>query len=160
MFSFSVAHAIPAVIMQTYAYLGSEGKSSAIPFISIAASIFTVAYCTVIIGFDYDLEPARRAYAPRFYGYIPSSAKGRLTVFLSMFVFSSCHIIMKVLGIALFARVEVSYVYIYLGGDMLLYFLWKGFRSDLRYWLRLDGAISWVGSFVVRFMIKLFVDFT
>ncbi len=47
-----------------------------------------------------------------------------------------------------------------LGGDQVLFLSLKFARNDLRYWLKLDGALSWSVSILFRFFAKLMVDFT
>jgi hypothetical protein len=43
---------------------------------------------------------------------------------------------------------------------MIFFMLFKLARNDLRYWLNLQGALSWVVSVIMRFFTKLMVDFT
>ena len=44
--------------------------------------------------------------------------------------------------------------------DLGLFFIYKIARNDLRYWLNIEGLLSWVTTMVVRLVIKLVVDFT
>ena len=69
---------------------------------------------------------------------------------------------MRIIGIALFALVGTSYVAIFVSADIVFFFLFKACRAggDLRYWLRLDGALSWIATFIARFLAKVLVDFT
>ena len=154
-----VAQAIPAATLQTYSFLLSESTSS-LPLMSIAMSILAISYATTLFCFDFDLDPERRAQAPKFYGFVPSNSRSRLAVMLTMFTFSVCHITMKILGVALLATVSAFYLFIFLLGDMVMYLLYKAWRQDLRYWLRLEGALSWLASFLFRFFIKILVDYT
>ena len=43
---------------------------------------------------------------------------------------------------------------------MSLFFLYKLARGDLRYWLNVQGALSWIATFVARISVKIIVDFT
>jgi hypothetical protein len=77
-----------------------------------------------------------------------------------MLLFTACHVGVRLLGIALLAVVGPMVTAAVLGGDMLFFLLFKLARDDLRYWLKLDGVLSWVVSIVARFFYKLMVDFT
>ena len=110
--------------------------------------------------FNFDLNPEYRVQVPNFYGYIPSDGRARLVVMISMFFFSACHITMKLIGVGLLATISATYVGVFLGGDMLVYFCYKIGRHDLRYWLRVDGALSWIVSITLRVFVKVIVDFS
>ena len=110
---------------------------------------------STIICFDFDLNPESRFATPTFYGYVPSDRRSSSLVFTTMFIFSVCHITIKILGVALLATIGTSFVAIFLGSDMLLFLCIKISRQDLRYYLRFDGIISWVVSLCVRFLSKL-----
>ena len=128
---------------------------------SIIISIATIAFGSTTICFDFDLDPDRRIHTPGFYGYVPSnSRRRRALVFYSMFLFSACHIALRLLGIAFLAGFSSVVTAAVLGGDVLLFFLLKLARNDLRYWLKLDGSLSWIFSFAERIFTKVMVDFT
>ena len=107
-----------------------------------------------------DLDPVRRAHTPDFYGYVPNTSGRRTVVFLSMLFFTACHVGVRLLGIALLAVVSPIITAAVLGGDVLFLLLFKLGRDDFRYWLKLDGVLSWVTSFLVRFIMKIMADFT
>ena len=127
---------------------------------SIIISIATVALGTTTICFDFDLDPERRAHTPDFYGYVPNSSSGRVNVVISMFMFTTCHILIRVLGVAILAAVSPAITAAILGGDLLFFLLFKLARNDFRYWVKLDGAMSWIASMFARIVEKLMVDFT
>ena len=77
-----------------------------------------------------------------------------------MLFFTACHVGVRLLGIALLAVVNPMTTAVVLGADMLFFLLFKLARNDLRYWVKLDGVLSWVASVLVRFFLKLMVDFT
>ena len=91
---------------------------------------------------------------------MPNSAQKRLVATLAMFFFTLCHLSLKLLGIAVLSLVHPLYVAVFLGGDLLFYLLLKLARNDLRYWMNIEGPMSWVVSIVFRAFTKLFVDFT
>ena len=112
------------------------------------------------MSFDMDLDPVRRAHTPDFYGYVPSSSGKRTVVLVSMFLFTACHVGVRLLGVSLLAVVSPIKAAAVLGGDALFFFLFKLARDDFRYWLTLDGVLSWVASFLVRIVMKIMSDFT
>ena len=150
---------MPAAVLQTYAYLLSD-RTTYLPLVSIATSVLTIAYGTTVICFDFDLDPARRVHSPIFYGYIPRSSGSRFAVFLAMFLFTAMHVMLKVLGVALLGVAGASYVLIFLGGDILFFYLQKLLRGDLRIFSRADGVLSWISSLIMRLTSKLLGNFT
>jgi hypothetical protein len=127
---------------------------------SIVVSVATISLGSTTICFDFDLDPGRRVHTPDFYGYVPNSSRKRTVVFYSMFFFTACHVALRLLGIALLAAVSPLITAAVLGGDMLFFFLFKLARNDLRYWVSLPGAMSWIVSVFVRLVTKMMVDFT
>ena len=145
--------------MQIYAVLLS-GNLSASAVISISASISTIALGSTTLCFDFDCDPERRAHTPDYYGYVPNNSGSRTVVFFTMFMFTACHVGVRLIGIALLAVVSPMIAAAVLGGDVLFSMLFKLARNDLRYWLPLEGGLSWVVSLVIRIITKLMVDFT
>ena len=76
-----------------------------------------------------------------------------------MTIMTASHVLMKVLACALMLRLSSVWVMIYLGGDMSLYFIYKALRRDTRYWLPLNGILSWIATVLSRLVIKVIVDF-
>ena len=64
---------------------------------SIVVSIATIAFGSTTICFDFDLNPEYRIHTPGFYGYVPSNSDRRALVFYSMFLFSACHVALRLL---------------------------------------------------------------
>ena len=159
-----VAESIPSALVQLYAVLSRSGnagkKVSPASIISIIVSLATISLATTTSSFDMDLAPDKRTHTPDFYGYIPSNGGQRTVLFASMFLFTACHVGIRLLGIALLAVVDPGITAAILGGDMLFFMLFKLARDDFRYWIHFDGMLSWVMSFVVRLFTKLMVDFT
>ena len=70
------------------------------------------------------------------------------------------NVLMKVLACSLMLRISKSVFFLYMGGDMAIYFLYKLVRGDLRYWINLHGFASFLASFLVRMIGKTVCDFT
>ena len=83
-----------------------------------------------------------------------------MLVFIFMTFMSASHLLLKALSVALLIRTSRMILFLYAGGDMTLYFIFKILRGDLRYWIRLDGLLGWLGTVMIRFVIKTIVDFT
>ena len=154
-----MVEAIPAAILKTYA-LGQSNQFSILALLSIVVSICTISFSTTSMFFDIDLSPERRNSAPYFYGYIPSTSGARFSIFLLMFCLSACHIAIRTLGISLLASAGTTYICAFLGGDMIFYLLLKLARDEFRYWIKLNGMISWVASVLLRIGMKILVDAT
>ena len=45
-------------------------------------------------------------------------------------------------------------------GEMMLYLAWKVLRKDFMYWVRVEGLLGVIVSFVERIIIKVIVDFS
>ncbi len=154
-----VAEAIPSSLVQLYAML-LTGSSSVSSLVSVIVSVATISFSTVTMCFDFDLHPDRRMYSSDFYGYVPSSSGLRAVVFYSMFIFTACNVSVRLLGIAILAVISPVITGAIVGGDVVFFLAIKAARGDLRYWLNIDGILSWIVSFVIRIFAKLMVDFT
>ena len=125
---------------------------------SIIVSAGCIAFSSSTISMDKDTDPNKRLIAPNFYGYFPD--KNRMMVFILMNMMTTGHVLMKVLACSLMLRLSAIWFWIYLSVDTGLYLLYKLVRGDLRYWLTLRGAISWIATFITRIVSKIIVDFT
>jgi len=71
-----------------------------------------------------------------------------------MIMISSLMIFLKCLFIVFLGSLDSLYPIFYLVGDMLLYLGIKIAREDFIYWLPLEGLISLLMSFLMRFVSK------
>jgi hypothetical protein len=69
-------------------------------------------------------------------------------------------LLLRSLSIALLAMVGGQWVLYYVTADMGLYFMYKLLRRDAWHWVPLEGAASVLQSFLLRFFVKILVDFT
>jgi len=86
--------------------------------------------------------------------------RNRNTVFVLMMLMTGAHVLMKVLACGLLLRINQNWFIIYMSGDMTIFFVFKMLRDDLRYWLLLDGSLSWIVTFLSRVLIKTITDVT
>jgi len=151
------SESIPSSILQTFAMLGGDGVSKT-AVSSIVVSAMAIAFASATISNDLDTDPERRKLVPEFYGYMPN--KNRLLVFFLMMIMTSAHVLMKILACSLMLRLNQVWFALYLAGDMCIYFLFKIVRGDFRYFLNLSEILSWIGSFLIRSIVKIITDFT
>ena len=151
------AESIPSSVLQMYALLGSDNVS-AIAVGSIVSSAMAISFASTTMSVDTDCDPSKRLLAPKSYGYVPDM--NRLLVFLVMAMTTTFQVLMKLLACSLMLRWSILWFFLYAGGDMSLYFLYKIVRGDLRYWFSLPNAMSWITSFIVRMAVKTICYFT
>ena len=65
---------------------------------------------------------------------------------------------MKILACSLMMRLNQVWFMGYVGGDTSIYLLYKIVRGDLRYFLKLDGILSWIVSVFIRIIVKVVTD--
>jgi hypothetical protein len=96
-----------------------------------------------------------------FYGYIPSNVKGKVKVFASLYFLSAFNLLTRSFACVLFyIKGGISEVATLLGAELLIYFVIKGLRRDLWYWAPVYGGFGVFVSWLVRWMIKVLVDWT
>ena len=78
-----------------------------------------------------------------------------------MMMMSAIHNLSRSVGCALLAASGGRYLVLsYSVGEMLLYLAWKGLRRDFMYWVRVEGVLGIIISFIERVMVKVIVDFS
>jgi hypothetical protein len=78
-----------------------------------------------------------------------------------MVVNSALLLLVRSVSLSLFAMAGGGqWVLAYLAGDMGLFFAYKLLRRDFWHWVPLEGAESVVESVLLRFIVKVLVDFT
>lgn len=123
-----VAEAIPAAILQTYAFL-NDGSGGTAAVFSILISSSATAYMSSIISFDFDCDPENRSSYGEFYGYVPDSSSSRSLTFGAMMVYSACTNLTRVIGSALLLTYSSMLFISVLGFDMFLFFVYKVSRA-------------------------------
>ncbi|GMH76642.1 hypothetical protein TrLO_g9456 [Triparma laevis f. longispina] len=154
-----VAEAIPAAILQTYAFL-NDGSGGTAAVFSILISSSATAYMSSIISFDFDCDPENRSSYGEFYGYVPDSSSSRSLTFGAMMVYSACTNLTRVIGSALLLTYSSMLFIFVLGFDMFLFFVYKAVRQDLTHWIPSSGVWKVVTTMTARFATKLISDYT
>ena len=156
-----VAEAIPGTLIQLAAILTSKSKPTTSALFSFAFCIFTSAFTSTIMSWDWDLNKWNRKHSPWFYGYIPSNPKGKFRVFVSLFSLSSFNLLTRSFACVLFYKKGgFSIVAKLLGAELFTYLVVKGLRRDLRYWMPVYGVGGALLSFMIRWIVKVIVDWT
>ena len=77
-----------------------------------------------------------------------------------MTLISACHNLSRSVGCALLAASGGVSVLSFVGGEMLLYLVWKVLRNDFLYWVPIDGLLGGLLSLFARVLGKVIVDFS
>jgi hypothetical protein len=154
------AEAIPGVIIQLMAIATNDKDVGTSAWLSVAVSAITTGFASATISYDWDTDPAKREYAPDFYGYIPAKASKRTVVFVSMLLLSAGMLLIRCTTIVLLGLMGGSWAFLYIGADLGLYLLVKILRGDFWYWMPLGGKAEIVSSIFSRAIIKIITDFT
>jgi len=114
-----------------------------------------------MIAFDKDVDVADKKNQSKFYGLIPDDHNARGTCFALMTMISAVHNLSRSIGTALLAASgDGMLVAYFVGGEMVLFLLFKILRGDYFYWLQFDPLMSFVGSFFERTLLKVITDFS
>ena len=152
---------IPGCVLQVFVLITKTGVSGAGPIMSIGISALTTGFASAIIAFDKDADAKGREINPRFYGFIPNDHGLRSRCFMLMTLMSACHNLSRSVGCALLAASGgKTMVLSFIGGEMMLYLVWKVFRRDFIAWFPVDGAFGALLSLVYRVIVKVIADFS
>jgi len=79
----------------------------------------------------------------------------------SMYLLSFCQLLGKSLEMAILVQIGGKTLAVsVLGGEMVVYLVYKLVRKDFRYWMPLPQGTSLVSSFILRVTVKVICDFT
>ena len=114
-----------------------------------------------MIAYDKDVDAKGRKNQPKFYGYIPDNNGLRRRCFMLMTMMSACHNLSRSFGCALLAASGgTTMVLSFVGGEMMLYLVWKVCRRDFMAWFPVEGALGALLSLVYRVVVKVIADFS
>ena len=109
-----------------------------------------------------DIDVWGRKLNPGFNGYIPDDHTSRGRCFFLMTIMSALHNLSRSIGCALLAASssgKMTLVY-FVVGEMILYLVWKIFRRDFFYWVRIEGPLAFCIAISNRIVVKIIVDFS
>jgi len=141
-------------------YLNNPEETGTFALASIGISAATTGFMSALLAFDFDVDVPHRKNQPKFYGYIPDDNGLRTRCFVLMTLISALHNVSRSVGCALLATCDKELVVVFVGGEVLLYIAYKVLRGDYFWFVKIDGALAIIVSFVERFAAKIIVDFT
>ena len=157
----TVAESIPGSLIQLAVILRTGSKTSTPAIFSYALCIFTPAFTSAMLSWDFDTAKDKRRREPSVYGYIPDTWIGKVVVLLSLFSLSSSNLMVRSSACVLFyMKGGFSGVATILGAELLLYLLVKGLRRDLWHWSPTYGVGGLVVSLLGRVGTKVMSDWT
>ena len=113
---------------------------------------------SAMIAYDVDTDKKQRQKNQKFFGYIKDGRRG--WTFLLMTLISTIHNLIRSLGYAILAVVDLNLALRFFVGEVGAFLLYKLLRRDFYFWLRLEGILSVVLAFFVRTFVKIVTDFT
>jgi hypothetical protein len=155
--------AIPGCVVQCYALIDdatTTGEFSTSALTSIAISAMSVGYTSATISYDCDTDVKKRLAAPDFYGFIPDEPGARTIIFMAMIFNGSVLLIMRAVAAGLFLMTDKTIFAVYAVVDLLLFFVYKGLRRDIYYWIPIYGVAGWIMNIFVRLGEKIIGDYT
>jgi len=152
---------VPGCVLQLYVWLLTPEKAGTFALVSIWISCLTTGFVSAMIAFDMDVDVPHRKNQPKFYGYIPNDNSLRGRCFILMTLMSSLHNLIRSLGCALLALSDTNNVlWIFVGGEIGLYLLFKIVQKDFNYWTQVYGPVAVFGFTIQRVAVKVIADFT
>ena len=133
------AEAIPGVVIQLMAIVSSDEEIRTSAWISLSVSALSTGFASATISYDWDTDPVKREQLPDFYGYVPANATKRSIIFATMTLFSAGMLLIRCTTIVVLGQIGSSWVSLYIGCDLGLYFLVKILRGDFWYWVPAGG---------------------
>ncbi|GMH62408.1 hypothetical protein TrST_g13776 [Triparma strigata] len=127
--------------------------------VSLVISLLTTGFVSATISYDWDTDPKQRAVMPDFYGFVPDSPRLRTVIFVTMMSLSVVQVLLKTILIVCLGSIKTTYIWFYIGGDIVVYLGYKLFRGDFRYWVPIDGAPGLVVSGLIRVLVKTITDY-
>jgi hypothetical protein len=123
-----------------YALFKAKHKSKQV-IAGVLISALTTGLSSAIVGYDYDVDPAKRKETPDFYGFIPDGLP-RSLIFGCMVINGTLLLLSRCFCASMLMLVEKKYFLWYVAGDMALYLLQKFARGDAHYWFAIDGGFG------------------
>ena len=161
--SFELAcESVPGSVLQIYVVLRNPEETTIEALISIGISLLTIGYTSALITFDKDVDARSRKKEPAFNGFIPDDNGLRGRCFTLMTLMSALHSLSRSFGCAFLGASssgKMTLVY-FVVGEMILYLVWKIFRRDFFYFVRLEGPLAFLLAFLERILVKVIVDFS
>jgi len=153
---------IPGLVLQLIVFLSNPADASGFALVSIGISALTTGYTSANLSLDFELDVDSRKAQPTYYGYMPDDSGKRFRCFLLLTMVSALHNLSRSVGVTLLAISDGGgqLVALFMGGEMVLYFLFKIVRRDWWHFVSVDGIALYVITPIIRFFVKIIVDFS
>jgi len=154
------SESIPMSIVQINTIFESEDWDVPIAG-ALFMSVLFVAEAVSYMTYMKDISEESRRSGTIFYGFVPLAGVRLLVVKWSMILLSFCQLLGKSSEMAiLWVLGGKKLVFSVLGGEMVVYLIFKVVRGDFRYWMPLPQGFSLVFSLIMRVTVKTVADFT
>ncbi|GMH74562.1 hypothetical protein TL16_g06498 [Triparma laevis f. inornata] len=156
------AESIPGIIIQTSAIISAMNNGENVSTTacgSLVISLLTTGLVSATLSYDWDTDPKNRASFPEFYGFVPDSPQIRAVIFLTLISISAFQVLLKSVLVVCLGSFSVRYAWIYLGGDLGFYLLFKIARGDFMYWAPAGGILGMLISVIARVIVKIVTDY-
>ncbi|GMH65497.1 hypothetical protein TL16_g04214 [Triparma laevis f. inornata] len=153
-----VMESIPGTVIQLTSIAVNRDYSKT-AMLSLASSITTTAFISAQVSYEWDIMKEKRKRDPRFYGCVPKRMRQKVMVTIMLLLVSMfCLVIRASSCVLLGMRGGHALVGIVLGGEWILYAVYKLARKDFEYWLPIYGPVGVLIAFFARSMIKFAGD--
>ena len=139
----------------------TSGAPSTGALLSIGISTLTTGFSAAMLSLDADLDTQARKNMPNFFGFLPDDHGLRSRCFKLMMMITALHNLSRSIGCALLAASGgMTRVLSFVGGEIMVFMVWKAARRDFLTWPRVDGVAGIILSFNARIMEKIIADFS
>ena len=154
------SESIPMAVIQVRNVLNLK-EIDWIVCIALLFSVVFVSEAVTYTTFMKDISEESRRTGKIFYGFVPLSGVKLVVVKWSMYLLSFCQLLGKSFEIAILTQVGGKALAVgVLGGEMVVYLIYKLVRRDFRYWMTLPRGTSLAFSLILRVTVKVVCDFT
>lgn len=153
-----VMESIPGTVIQLTAIAVNRDYSKT-AMLSLASSITTTAFISAQVSYEWDIMKEKRKRDPRFYGCVPKRMRQKVMVMIMLLLLSMfCLVIRASSCVLLGMRGGHALVGIVLGGEWILYAVYKLAQRDFEYWLPIYGPVGVLIAFFARSTMKFAGD--
>ena len=151
---------IPGCVLQLYVWLTNPGEAGTYALPSIIISALTTGFTSAMMAYDMDVDVPHRQNQPKFYGYIPDDNGLRSRCFVLMTLISALQNLNRGVGCALAATGGKFLSIFFIGGEIVLYLIYKKARGDFFCFYRIEGLLAIFVSLIQRILVKVISDFS
>ncbi|GMH72353.1 hypothetical protein TrST_g13245 [Triparma strigata] len=153
-----VTESIPGTCIQMSAIITNKDFTKT-ALLSLSSSILTTAFISAQITYDWDTDDKKRRFNPRFYGFMPRRLYEQIIVGALLLLMSMFNLMIRSTSCVLIGMsFGVHMVVLVLGGELLMYLMFKVVRRDFDYWVVVTGITLVFCNVSLRILMKIAVD--